>query len=119
MSITPTNSGTIRHTNSQGADDINNVVETEVLDGGSKVAFNALAQNSVRVSLGTYNTTDILGYRVLVAGSGTLTLSPKGGATDIVLTAAEVTSMGFGVMPEHLDSITLGNTDMEVLVYTA
>jgi hypothetical protein len=77
-----------------------------------------LARNSVRISSGAYNTTEILGYRVLVAGTGTLTLSPVGGATDIVLTSAEVISMGFQPMPEHLDSITLGNADMEVLVYT-
>ena len=77
-----------------------------------------LASNMVRISDTTkYDATDILGYRVLVAGSGTLTLSPKSGATDIVMTAAEVTSMGFLPMPEHLDSITLGNVDMEVLVY--
>ena len=84
-------------------------------DGAAHVY--GLAKSSVRVSSGTYNTTEILGYRVLVAGSGTLTLSPISGVTDIVLTAAEVTSMGFLPMPEHLDSITLGNVDMEVLVY--
>jgi hypothetical protein len=92
---------------------------SEALQGISGAALiYGLARNSVRVSSGTYNTTEIFGYRVLVAGTGTLTLSPVGGATDIVLTSAEVISMGFQPMPEHLDSITLGNADMEVLVYT-
>ncbi len=85
---------------------------------GSAANVYGLARNSVRVSSGSYNTTEIFGYRVLVAGTGTLTLSPVGGAADIVLTSAEVISMGFQPMPEHLDSITLGNADMEVLVYT-
>ena len=77
----------------------------------------ALAKNMVRVSNGTYDATEILGYRVLVPGSGTLTLSPVGGVADIVLTTVEVNAMGFDVFPEHLDSIELGNGDMEILVY--
>ena len=89
-----------------------------ITDGAAHVY--GLATNMVRVSSGTYNATDILGYRLLVKGTGTLTLSPKSGGTDIVITAAELTAMGvnaFMPMPEHLDSITLGNADMEVLVY--
>ena len=77
-----------------------------------------LARNMVRVSSGAYNTTEILGWRVLVPGTGTLVLSPVGGATDITLTSAEVIAMGYQTFFEHLDSITLGNADMEILVYT-
>lgn len=83
--------------------------------------ISGLARNAVRVSTGAYSTTEILGFRILVAGTGTLTLSPVGGADDIVITAAEITAMGvnaFVDFPMHLDSITLGNADMEVLVYT-
>ena len=96
-------------------------------DGNTRQAFTenaahvyGLASSAVRVSSGTYSTTDILGFRVLVKGTGTLTLSPKSGVTDIVITAAELTAMGvnaFTDWPMHLDSITLGNADMEVLVY--
>lgn len=79
-----------------------------------------LAFSAVRHSTGTYNATDIVGFRILVVGTGTLTLSPKSGVTDIVITAAELTAMGinaFSDWPMHLDSITLGNADMEVLLY--
>jgi hypothetical protein len=85
---------------------------------GNAAMVYGLARNMVRVSSGAYNTTEILGYKVLVAGTGTLTLSPVGGATDVVLTSAEVISMGFQPQYEHLDSITLSVADMEILVYT-
>lgn len=85
--------------------------------GGAAKVY-GLARNMVRVSSGAYNTTEILGWRVLVPGTGTLVLSPVGGATDITLTSAEVIAMGYSAWPEHLDSITLGNADMEILVYT-
>ena len=98
---------------------------TDTGDGGIDVTARAahvtgLATSAVRHSTGTYNTTDILGFRILVIGTGTLTLSPKSGATDIVITAAELTAMGINAFndgPMHLDSITLGNADMEVLLY--
>lgn len=77
-----------------------------------------LTRKQVRVSSGTYIATEIVGWRVLVPGTGTLTLSPIGGSTDIVLTSAEVIAMGYQVFQDHLLSITLGNADMEILVYT-
>ena len=76
----------------------------------------ALARNMVRVTADTYNATEILGYRNLTPGTGTLKLSPVGGVADVVLTATEVSAIGFGVMPEHLDEIIAG-TGMSVLVY--
>jgi len=89
-----------------------------VIDGAANIY--GLARSAVRVVSGTYNATEILGFRVLVPGSGPLTLSPISGVTDIVITGAELTAMGINVYqdwPMHLDSITLGNADMEVLVY--
>lgn len=87
-------------------------------DGGTNIY--GLARSSVRVSAGvTYNATEILGYRVLLKGTGTLTLSPVSGVTDIVVTAAELTAAGdlaYAAQSEHLDSLTAG-TGMEVLVY--
>jgi len=86
-------------------------------DGGANIY--GLARSSVRVSAATYSATDILGYRLLNKGTGTLTLSPISGVTDIVVSAAELTAMGdaaYNVMPEHLDSITAG-TGMEILAY--
>ena len=87
---------------------------------GQGVSIYGLARSAVRVSSGTYNATEILGFRILVAGTGTLTLSPVSGVTDIVITAAEITARDVNAFidwPMHLDSITLGNADMEVLVY--
>lgn len=92
---------------------------TTIEDSGA-ILVNGLARSAVRVSSGTYNSTKILGFRILVGGTGTLTLSPISGVTDIVITAAEITAMGINAYqdwPIELDSITLGNSDMEVLVY--
>ena len=75
-----------------------------------------LAGSAVRVPAGTYNATDILGYRVSLQGTGTLTISPKSGAADITYTTGEVGDMVGRVYPEHLDSITVG-TGMVVTVY--
>jgi len=89
-------------------------------EASGAVVVSGLARSAVRVISGTYNATEILGFRVLVPGSGPLTLSPVSGVTDIVITGAELTAMGISVYhdwPMHLDSITLGNADMEVLVY--
>ena len=85
------------------------------------VVVDGLANNAVRVAAGaTYNTTVILGFRVLLEGSGTLTFTPNtSGATPIVVTAAEIAEMD---MISHNDwpiaatSITAG-TGMELLVY--
>ena len=80
-----------------------------------------LAKNAVRVSSGTYNANTILGFRVLVVGSGTLTFTPNtSGATPIAITAAELTAMGINALqdwPIACSTITLGNADMELLVY--
>ena len=95
-----------------------NILNSTDARTGKAANIYALAKNTARLSdAGIYDSTDILGYRILVPGSGSLTLSPKGGVADIVLTTAEVNAMGFNVFPEHLDSIELGNSDMEVLVY--
>lgn len=83
MSRTPTNSGTIRHTNSQGLDDQNDVVEIEVAGGASKVAEVGIVtqrHNRSRTGIsatwpGNYNFSvtwtqaeDVRRYRILVTG---------------------------------------------------
>lgn len=94
-------------------------------DSSGKLAGNVvvdgLANNAVRVVAGaTYNSTLILGFRVLLEGSGTLTFTPNtSGATPIIVTAAEIAEMD---MVAHNDwpiccsTITAG-TGMELLVY--
>ena len=82
--------------------------------------INGLASNFVRHGTATtYNTTDVYGLTILVPGTGTLTLSPKDGGTDVVLTSAEVIALGAGyTLYTHCDEIALSNADMEVLIYT-
>ena len=69
-----------------------------------------------RVDAGTYNTTKIIGYRVIVVGTGSLVLSPASESTDITLVSAEVTNVGFGQVAEGLSSITAG-AGMSLIVY--
>jgi len=85
--------------------------------GASWGPLSNIPRSAVRVSSGTYNATNTYTTTILVPGTGTLTLSPVSGVTDIVYTAAEVSALGAGYVIElECDSITLGNADMEVLV---
>ena len=85
------------------------------------VIVDGLANNAIRVVAGaTYNSTLILGFRVLLEGSGTLTFTPNTlGATPVVVTAAEIAEMDMVAhndWPIACSSITAG-TGMELLVY--
>ena len=85
------------------------------------VVVDGLANNAVRVAAGaTYSATVILGFRVLLEGSGTLTFTPNtSGATPVVVTAAEIAEMDMishNDWPIACSSITAG-TGMELLVY--
>jgi len=85
------------------------------------VVVDGLANNAVRVVAGaTYNSTLILGFRVLLEGSGTLTFTPNtSGATPVVVTAAEIAEMDMiahNDWPIACSSITAG-TGMELLAY--
>ena len=83
---------------------------TAVVDG--------LSTSQKRVSAtATYSDTEILAVKVLLIGTGTLTLSPSNGATDIVITSAELTEMaGDKVFYGRYDSVTAG-AGMELLAY--
>ena len=89
-------------------------------DDAGSVVVDGLANNAVRVSATTYNTTVMLGFRVLLKGTGTLTFTPNTvGATPIIVTAAELTAMGvtaFNDWPIACSTITAG-AGMELLVY--
>ena len=95
--------------------------ETSSGKAAGLVIVDGLAKNAIRVSSGTYDSTTVLGFRILVKGSGTLTFTPyTSGATPVVITAAELTAMGVNVFqdwPMACSAITLGNADMELLVY--
>ena len=86
-----------------------------------RVVVDGLANNAIRVIAGaTYNATTILGFRVLLEGTGTLTFTPNtSGATPVVVTAAEIAEMDMiahNDWPIACSSITAG-TGMELLVY--
>ena len=86
--------------------------------GGANHVY-GLAKNMVRVSATLYNSTDILGFRILNKGTGSLIITPKGGAGVVTITAAELTAMGDGAymdLPWHLESLIAG-TGMELVAY--
>ena len=87
------------------------------------ITIDGLAKNVVRVSSGSYNSTTILGFRILVVGTGTLTFTPiASGAAPVVITSAELIAMGINALqdwPIACSIITLGNSDMELLVYVS
>lgn len=92
-------------------------VETRV--NGAALVYGLPATARV-IEAETYNTTNIVGFKILNVGTGNLTLSPASGDTDIVVTAAELALMGINayvdwLVPE-LDSITAG-TGMKLLVF--
>jgi hypothetical protein len=64
-----------------------------------------LASKGVSQTAGTYNTTEVLGYRVVVAGTGDWTAILKNGGTITIPAAAMILGE---VYPEHLSSITVG-----------
>ena len=72
-----------------------------------------LASKAVVQGAGTYNSTEILGYRVLVTGSADWSITTKNGAAVTIPVAAMVLGQ---VYPEHLTSITVG-TGGSALLY--
>ena len=79
---------------------------------------NGAPGNLERITAATF-TGACNGCRILTIGTGTLTLSPTSGDTDIVVTAAELTAMGVNAYQDWIarcDSITAG-TGMSVLIY--
>lgn len=83
---------------------------------GEAVDVNGLAVNMVLQGAGTYNSTDVLGYRVVVQGSANWTLDPKNGSSISVPQGAFVVG---AVYPEHLDSITVGTGGQAILYIPA
>ena len=88
---------------------------------GSAVKVDGLAPTQSRVvAAATYNATTIYAVQVILKGTGTLTLSPYSGDTDIVITAAELTELAgtSRVFYGPYNSVTAG-AGMELLAYTA
>lgn len=71
-----------------------------------------LAGNAVLQTAGTYNATEVLGYRVVVAGSANWTLNFVGGGSASLSPSAFVEG---AVYPEHLSSIVVGAGGSAVL----
>lgn len=85
-------------------------------DSSGAALVSGAAGSAVRVSATTYNSTDVIGVVVLASGSGSLTLSPKSGDTDIVIANAELANfVGQEIPVPRLDSVT-GGTGVEVMV---
>jgi hypothetical protein len=85
------------------------------------MSVDGLSPTQSRISAATYNSSQVIAVQIISLGSGDLTLSPSNGATDIVLTAAELSAMGASAFLNTwygpYDSITAG-TGMELLAYT-
>lgn len=80
--------------------------------GGAAMVY-GLARKAVVQGAGTYSATEIVGYRVLVAGTTDWTIDPIDSAIAVVPAAAMVVGQ---VYPEHLTSITVG-TGGSALLY--
>jgi len=85
-------------------------------------SVSGLAGNFVRHSTadGTYNTTDVYGFTILVPGTSTLLISAKVGGVDTTLTSAEVIALQLAqpTLYVHCDLITLsGGSGTELLLY--
>ena len=97
-------------------------VGAETAGGASAglVVVDGLANNAVRVSAVVYNENTILGFRIINVGTGDLILTPNtAGATDITITAAELTLMGANAyvdFPIACSEVSVGAA-MELLVY--
>ena len=78
---------------------------------GAGVVY-GLARNAVSQGAGTYNSTEIMGYRVVVAGTGDWTINGVAGGAVTIAAAGMVVGQ---VYPEHLDSITVGTGGTAVL----
>jgi len=72
-----------------------------------------LSTNAVIQGAGTYNTTEVLGYRVLVQGSANWAETPVDGTSQAIPFAAQIVG---NINPEHLSSITVG-TGGSALLY--
>jgi len=72
-----------------------------------------LATNGVLQSAGTYNSTSVLGYRVLVQGSVNWSITLKNGSSLTIPFAAMIVG---DILPENLVSITVG-TGGQALLY--
>jgi hypothetical protein len=94
--------------------------EWVMIASGGATRVNGLASNFIRhTTATTYNSTDVLGITILVPGTGTLTLSPVDGGTDVVITSAELIALGAGyTFYVHCDEITTSVADTDLLLYT-
>jgi len=85
------------------------------------VATDARSPTQRVVSASVYNATTILSLVVIDIGTGNLTLSPLDGSTDIVISAADLATMGIVLYNRTwhgpFDSITAG-AGMKILAYT-
>ena len=79
-----------------------------------------LAPSQMVLSNGSYSATDILALTLLAVASDTLVLSPKSGATDITLSAAEIAALGVGAtLYGRWDEIQSTGAGCKVLAYIA
>ena len=86
-------------------------MDQQIIGGAASVT--GLATNAVVQGAGTYNATQILGYRVLVQGSANWSETPINGSAQTIPFAAQIIG---AINPEHLSSITVG-TGGSALLY--
>jgi len=72
-----------------------------------------LSTNAVVVSASTYNSTEVLGYRVLTQGSADWAETPLNGTSVAIPVASQIVG---NINPEHLSEITVG-TGGSALLY--
>ncbi len=72
---------------------------------GGAAKVNGLARNAAKVTATSYSATEVLGFHVVVAGSGDWTLTFVDGSG---LTVAPGGLTAGQVYPEHLSAITVG-----------
>lgn len=77
------------------------------------VNVSSLARNGVLQGAGVYNTTDVLGYRVLAPGTGAWSITLVDGGGPISIPVAAV--IAGEIVLEHLSSITVGTGGSAVL----
>jgi len=82
------------------------------VDANGAALVSGLATNAVVQGAGTYNATEILGYRVLVQGSGNWAETPINGSAQTIPFAAQIVG---NINPEHLSSITVGTAGSALL----
>lgn len=82
----------------------------EITGGGAQVY--GLSPNHVVQSAGTYNATQILGYRVTAQGSSNWAQTPLNGSAQTIPFAAQIVG---NINPEHLSAITVGSAGSALL----